>query len=180
MDTLQSSPCQKLNNFGLYKSVRCDACGQSWTNWPDLLPRQTHQVQAMASDRRGAPAYLADGADDLEADGAGLELGPLGFLVPLRVTPLRVDLLLPARHPSASTAAALSAATGGFLPPAIGFGSPPAPALPCPASSSESGCFFAYLAVPSDPESGASATPSFSTPGLHCIGLAGHWPVATP
>jgi len=121
--------------------------------------------------------YLADGADDLEADGAGLVLGPLGFLVPLRVTPLRVDLLLPARHPSASTAAALPAATGGFLPPAIGFGSPPAPALPCPASSSESGCFFAYLAVPSDPESGASATPSFSTPGLlHCIGLAGHWP----
>lgn len=91
-------------------------------------------VQAMvASDQRGAaPAYLADGADDLEADGAGLELRPLGFLVPLRVTPLRVDLLLPARHPSASasTAAALPAATGGFLPPAIGFGSPPA--LPAP------------------------------------------------
>jgi len=56
--------------------------------------------------------YLADGADDLEADGAGLELGPLGLLVPLRVTPLRVDLLLPAGHPSA--AATLSVA-GGLL-----------------------------------------------------------------
>jgi len=56
--------------------------------------------------------YLADGADDLEAHGAGLELGPLGLLVPLRVTPLRVDLLLPAGHPSA--AATLSVA-GGLL-----------------------------------------------------------------
>ena len=60
----------------------------------------------------GEGLYLADGADDLEADGAGLELGPLGLLVPLRVTPLRVDLLLPAGHPSA--AATLSVA-GGLL-----------------------------------------------------------------
>lgn len=41
---------------------------------------------------------LADGADDLEADGAGLELGPLRLLVLLRVPPLRIDLLLPPRH----------------------------------------------------------------------------------
>jgi len=60
----------------------------------------------------GEGLYLADGADDLEAHGAGLELGPLGLLVPLRVTPLRVDLLLPAGHPSA--AATLSVA-GGLL-----------------------------------------------------------------
>jgi len=126
----------------------------------------------MASDRRGAPAYyLADGADDLEADGAGLELGPLGFLVPLRVTPLRVDLLLPARHPSASTAAALSAATGGFLPPAIGFGSPPA--LPCPSSLDASSPTSPYL-----PTRNRVPVPRPPSPllGLHCIGLAGHWP----
>lgn len=52
--------------------------------------------------------YLADGADDLEAHGAGLELRPLGFLVSLRVTPLRVNLLLPARHPFDSTSAVAS------------------------------------------------------------------------
>jgi hypothetical protein len=49
--------------------------------------------------------YLTHGADDLEADGAGLELGALGLLIPLRIPPLRVDLLLlPARHPLESTA----------------------------------------------------------------------------
>jgi hypothetical protein len=49
--------------------------------------------------------YLTHRADDLEADGAGLELGALGLLIPLRIPPLRVDLLLlPARHPLESTA----------------------------------------------------------------------------
>jgi hypothetical protein len=49
--------------------------------------------------------YLTHRADDLEADGAGLELGALGLLIPLRIPRLRVDLLLlPARHPLESTA----------------------------------------------------------------------------
>lgn len=105
---------------------------------------------------------LADGTDDLEADGAGLELGPFGFLVPLRVTPLRVDLLLPARHPSN---AARAATTGGLLSPAIESGSAPR-AAPC--SSRESGFFFfAYVAVPFLPP-GSDVTPS-SAPGLRSV-----------
>ena len=48
-------------------------------------------------------ADLADGADDLEPFGAGLELRALGLLVLLRAPPLRVDLLLPPRHPPLSS-----------------------------------------------------------------------------
>lgn len=161
---------------GSHYSFAWIGAGQSTdlAGWPDLLPRQPSRSTRWLEIDRRAPAYLADGADDLEAHGAGLELRPLGFLVSLRVTPLRVNLLLPARHPFDSTSAALTAATGGFLPPAIGFGSPPA--LPCPAPRArESGCCFAYLPPLPGTESGTSATPSFSTPGLRCMGLAGYW-----
>lgn len=42
---------------------------------------------------------LADRAARLEGDGSRLQLGTLRLLVPLRVPPLRLDLLLPPRHP---------------------------------------------------------------------------------
>lgn len=79
--------------------------------------------------RSGEGPYLADGADDLEALGAGLELGPLGFLVLLGITPLRVDLLLPARHPHAAAALPPQQPVVSSSFPAIGFGSAPALAV---------------------------------------------------
>jgi len=41
---------------------------------------------------------LADGADDFEANGSGLELRALSLLIPLCVSLLRFDLLLSPRH----------------------------------------------------------------------------------
>lgn len=55
--------------------------------------------------------HLADGADDLEADGPRLELRTPGLLVPLGVPPLRLDLLLAPRHPALVSASLLRSQT---------------------------------------------------------------------
>lgn len=103
--------------------------------------RQVAKVVRQLGQRSGEGLYLADGADNLEADGAGLDLGPLGFLVLLGVTPLRVDLLLPARHPS--VAATLSAA-GGLL---LFFRRSDSDRRPPLVVEGESGFFLAYVPV---------------------------------
>lgn len=54
--------------------------------------------QGRREEGRGKEGDLADGAGDLEGDGAGLHLRSLGLLLLIGIPPLGFDLLLPPRH----------------------------------------------------------------------------------
>lgn len=65
---------------------------------PGQKSKEATIKQGRREEGRGKEGDLADGAGDLEGDGAGLHLRPLGLLLLIGIPPLGFDLLLPPRH----------------------------------------------------------------------------------